>query len=423
MAYPIFGSDLDGDVKRGTGGGPRAAQRDAVMLERQAVTEIQSLSGMGILLLADFGEWGGTRTYVEQLLHFYRDHGARVVLASRYEDPHGTIKALANELGFSFLRYSEIAPEAMGTATGQSSLTRARRLLFVAAESRGFRNFAAANGIDLIVVSAGQPGAFLGALKASSKSIYILHTYPHGWKHRWLGRFIFPRMIPKNTSIVTVSDFARRQITEQWHLKGRDKPVQRIYSTVGPTAAVRVRGGSPLQVLTVGATESYKDPLAWIEMAATVAEAMPRGAVRFTWVGSGSLLEECRRRATVLSDTGEVEFVGLLLNVASFYEDCDVYVQLSKVESLGLGVLDAFRRGIPCVVTNAGGLPEIVDNGVNGYVVSNRPGESAPDLLTRLLNDAQLRIEMGREALIKYEREFSSEEWADEMLRLHQQNS
>ena len=230
---------------------------------------VKPLSGRSILLLADFGDWGGTRTYVEQLLHFYRDHGACVILVSRYEDPDGSIFRLVDELGFTFLPYSEIVSDTKGASAGQSSMARARRLLSVAAERRGFRNFVAANGIDLIVVSAGQPGAFLGALKALRKSIYILHTYPHGWKHRLLGRFIFPRMIPDTTRIVTVSDFARLELTKQWHLEGRAKPVQRIYSTVGPTAAVRVREGSPLQVLTVGATESYKDPLAWIEMAAT----------------------------------------------------------------------------------------------------------------------------------------------------------
>ena len=382
----------------------------------------KSLDGLSILLLADFGEWGGTRTYVEQLLHFYRHQGARVVLVSRYEDLDGRLCGLANELGFTFLPYSEILPETKGAPPGRSSMARARRLLSGAAERRGFRNFLATNDIGLVVVSAGQPGAFIGALKASSASIYILHTYPHGWKHRLFGRFIFPRRIPKTTSIVTVSDFARLELAKQWHLEGRANPVQRIYSTVGPTVGVHVNSDPPLQVLTVGATEHYKDPFAWIELAATVAESLPRGAVRFTWVGSGSLLEECRRRALMLSDSVVMEFVGSSLNVGRFYEPCDVYVQLSKVESLGLGVLDAFRRGIPCLVTDVGGLPELVDHGINGFVVSKRPGEAAPDLLIRLLNESQLRIKMGRGALIKYEREFSPEMWDREMVRLHEQS-
>ena len=382
----------------------------------------KGLDGLSILLLADFGEWGGTRTYVEQMLHFYRDHRARVVLVSRCEDSDGRMSALLDELGFTYLRYSEIVLDPKRESDGQSSVSRARRLLSIGAERRGFRDFVETHGIELVVVSAGQPGAFLGASKASPRSIYILHTYPHGWKHRFFGRFIFQRMIPKTTSIVTVSDFARLEFAKQWHLKGRAEPVQRIYSTVGPPISVNVTGGPPLQVLTVGATESYKDPFAWIEMAASVAESLPRGSVRFTWVGSGSLLDECRRRALAHSDLVAIDFVGSSLNVESFYEDCDAYVQLSKVESLGLGVLDAFRRGIPCLVSDVGGLPEIVDNGVNGYVVSNRPGESAPDLLTRLLNDPQLRIDMGRQASEKYMKVFSPKVWVTNMLDLHLRN-
>lgn len=380
------------------------------------------LDGLSILLLADFDEWGGTRTYVEQLLHFYRDHGARAVLVSRNEDVDGRMTSLVDELGFTYLRYSEIVLHPKRESVGESSMARARRLLSVAAERRGFRDFVETQGIDLVVVSAGQPGAFLGALSSSSRSIYILHTYPHGWKHRFLGRFIFPRMIPKTTPIVTVSDFSRLEIERQWHLKGLSKPVQRIYSTVGPAAGAHGGGSSQLQVLTVGATEHYKDPFAWIEMATSVAESFPRGSVRFTWVGSGSLLKECRRRALVLSDAVDMDFVGSSLNVASLYEDCDAYVQLSKVESLGLGVLDAFRRGIPSIVSDVGGLPEIVDSGVNGFVVSNRPGGSAPDLLTRLLNDAQLRMDMGRQASEKYMNVFSPKVWVANMLELHLRN-
>jgi glycosyltransferase involved in cell wall biosynthesis len=386
------------------------------------MSEVQPLSGSRILLLADFGEWGGTRTYVEQLLDFYRNHGACIVLVSRNEDVDGRMTSLVDELGFTYLRYSEIVLHPKRESVGESSMARARRLLSAAAERRCFRDFVATNGIDLVVVSAGQPGAFLGALSASSRSIYILHTYPHGWKHRWLGRFIFPRMIPKTASIVTVSDFARLEITKRWHLEERANPVQRIYSTVGLAVGVNGSGGSPLQVLTVGDTEAYKNPFAWIEMAVSVAESLPRGFVRFTWVGSGSLLDECRRRALVLSDSVEIEFVGLSSSAQRYYERSDVYVQLSSVENLSLAVLDALRIGMPCVVTDVGGLPEIVDHGVNGFVVSNRPGESAPDLLTRLLNDPQLRIDMGRQASEKYMNVFSPEMWDREMVRLHEQS-
>jgi glycosyltransferase involved in cell wall biosynthesis len=352
-------------------------------------------------------------------MQFYFDQGAHVILVTKYGDADGRLRQATARAGFVWLNYEDVVPKSAFRLFSGTGIARLFRMLRVGPERRAIRELVEEHAIDLVVVSAGQPGAFMGALQVGAPAIYIMHTYPHGRKQRLFGRYFFRRAIPDDVVIATVSDFAKEAVTRTWRLEGRSNPVARIYSTAGPAIEAPEREGTPLEVLTAGAVEGYKDPQSWIEMARTVATEFPNGDVRFTWVGDGSLLEECRSRVTALKASEYIEFVGAVTDVDAFYDDCDVYVQLSVVESLGLAVLDAGRRGIPSLVSDVGGLPEIVEDGINGCIASEREGKSPSRLLSLLLADEALRRRMGKHAQEGYLARFSTEAWTASMIYLH----
>jgi len=286
-------------------------------------------------------------------------------------------------------------------------------------EASDFLRFAQRQRTDLVVASAGTPGKFLGAVGAAPVGLYFLHTYPHGPRASLFGTLVMPDALPKSALLIAVSSYARDRTLTSWRLGSRSRDVRFLYSTAGPRAPRTRRGNEVPLVLTVGHVEPYKGPFDWIEIAKNVVSQRGLQATRFVWAGEGSLLEPCRRRVEKLGLEDRVHFVGRVNDVAPLYEDCTIYLQPSRTESLGLGVLDASRRGIPAVVTDAGGLPEVVSTGVSGVVYRGNRMEEGAGAVMNLLYDASRRESMGTAALSWYATRFSPELWEENLLALN----
>jgi hypothetical protein len=76
--------------------------------------------------------------------------------------------------------------------------------------------------------------------------------------------------------------------------------------------------------------------------------------------------------------------------MAALYDETDVLVKLSRVESLGLAPLEAFHRGVPCIVTPYTGHEEYAVHGVNGAVVGFDDPRGVTGWLDRLARDRDL---------------------------------
>ena len=81
--------------------------------------------------------------------------------------------------------------------------------------------------------------------------------------------------------------------------------------------------------------------------------------------------------------------------VAERVRTADVLVSPSLTESFGMPVAEAMASGLPAVATRAGGLPELVDDGVTGLLVDAANPDALAGAITRLLADADLRKSMG----------------------------
>jgi len=90
------------------------------------------------------------------------------------------------------------------------------------------------------------------------------------------------------------------------------------------------------------------------------------------------------------------------------FREAWVYTLPSYHEGLPMGILEAMAAGLPIVSTRVGGIPEAVENGVEGYIID--PGNTAglADALSSLLADSNLRKQTGRAAREKVEKSFSA---------------
>lgn len=96
--------------------------------------------------------------------------------------------------------------------------------------------------------------------------------------------------------------------------------------------------------------------------------------------------------------------------------DSSIYLMTSHTESFGLVLIEAMSYGIPCVAyTSAQGANEIIDDGINGYLVENRDQDEMLDKINALIEDEKLRKKLGKEARSKskeYSGEVVLEKWS-----------
>jgi len=103
--------------------------------------------------------------------------------------------------------------------------------------------------------------------------------------------------------------------------------------------------------------------------------------------GSGKSRSRLEARARVLGVHRRVRFAGFLgrTKLDPLYQAADVFLFPSKTETQGLAVGEALAASLPCVVVSAGGAPESVRDGVDGFLVPDDPApmaERALELLT-----------------------------------------
>jgi glycosyltransferase involved in cell wall biosynthesis len=116
-------------------------------------------------------------------------------------------------------------------------------------------------------------------------------------------------------------------------------------------------------------------------------------------VGGGSqdkYLKELVKKLEIDRDTvftGKVPYD----EVINYYNMLDIYVAVSTLdsESFGVAVLEASSCEKPVIVSDVGGLPEVVENGVTGFVVPARDSDSTAIAMEKLILDKQLRERFG----------------------------
>jgi 1,2-diacylglycerol 3-alpha-glucosyltransferase len=117
---------------------------------------------------------------------------------------------------------------------------------------------------------------------------------------------------------------------------------------------------------------------------------------RLVLVGGGPALTETKGFARELGVSEALEFVGMLPRdqIDPIYSAADVFVFPSTTETQGIAICEALSAGLPVVAVVAGGIPENVQPGVDGYLTANDHSEFA-DRMSELASDAALRAEMG----------------------------
>ena len=155
-----------------------------------------------------------------------------------------------------------------------------------------------------------------------------------------------------------------------------------------------------------------------IDAAAIVVRQVPDA--RFVIAGEGELRSALERQIRDRHLEKHVMLLGFRPDVLSLQKVFDVFVMSSVTEGLGTSLLDAMACGKPVVATEAGGIPEVIEDGLTGLLVPTRDPESMAAAIIRLLNDPDLRRQMGAAGILSVRERFSVERMVLDTLRVYQ---
>ena len=274
-----------------------------------------------------------------------------------------------------------------------------------------------------VVHTHGSKAGILGRMAAAKASVPVIVHTVHGWGHHdhmpKSTRFMYvvaERMAAKvSNKIITVS-IAN---TEKGLADGIGVPAQYVtirsginldaFRTPGPAVqgireSVGIPGDAPV-VGTVSRLAQQKAPLDFVETARLVSARVP--SAHFVFVGGGPLEKELLQAVARAGISHQFHYLGFRNDIPVLLRAFDVFVLSSLWEGLPRVFPQAMCAGLPIVATNVDGAAEAVAHGVNGYLTEPGNPKALADFVVEILNDADLRAEMGAAGLVRVDPMFS----------------
>lgn len=131
-----------------------------------------------------------------------------------------------------------------------------------------------------------------------------------------------------------------------------------------------------------------------IQAAELLTDKIPNLAVMIVGdesIGQSGELRELQRMSDRLKGRVQIVFTGYQHPPGEIVPAFDVSVLASLKESFGLVVIEAQALGVPVIGTNAGGVPEIITDGVNGLLVPPRDANALANAIERIYTDSEFR--------------------------------
>lgn len=176
---------------------------------------------------------------------------------------------------------------------------------------------------------------------------------------------------------------------------------------------------SDLIITTVGHAVPVKGWDILVESFCVLAQELPN--VHLLLIGSTTSPEEARFTHTVMTKVNNlklqnrIHLLGHRADIPEILKASDIFVFPSRSDGQGLALVEAMAVGLPCVASNVGGIPDVLTNGVNGFLFEREDQKSLTDYIRKLINDKSLRIDIGKKAAIRAG-DFTMEKYVEKII-------
>jgi glycosyltransferase involved in cell wall biosynthesis len=275
-----------------------------------------------------------------------------------------------------------------------------------------------------VVVVRGYNAETLGRIAARvagvEHAVMWVHNIGDATPRSALRRTVDRALVRWTSAYFGVAEAQRRYLVDD--LGYPDDRIRIIHNGVDPAAFDTTTDPTPLiefgwrtddpVVAIIAELSPIKDHGTFLEAARIVVDDMP--SARFLVVGDGACRAELEALSAELGLGSNVHFTGVRRDVGRLLRAVDVFVLSSvTVECFSIALLEAMACARPAVCTAVGGIPEMIEEGVTGYLVPPRSPHQLAARLRSLLSRPETARRMGRAGRRRVVSEFSLDRSVD----------
>lgn len=234
--------------------------------------------------------------------------------------------------------------------------------------------------------------------RSSARVVYRNISLISAWMTNPLKKWIYTKIFGLVDMVVSVSDESRLDFIKTMSFpetkiktikRGVDVPNESSELTSGPD------GGIPY-ILHVGSFTPEKNHMALLRIFEQLIKVYPD--ISLVCLGEGALQSHFEQQAKAKHLDSKITIAGFQKDTNSYYRSASVLVLTSSIEGIPGVILEAAAQGVPSVAFHVGGIGEVVNNGVTGYLIASGNEDDFVAAILKLLGKESTRNEMGRNA-------------------------
>lgn len=325
--------------------------------------------------------------------------GRCIVTLATSSDTRGGIAAVIN----SYMQAGLFERWPIIHITTHADGGRLRKLLVAAKAFLRFTRLLLRRRVALVHVHSASNASFwrkslFMALALAAGRPVIFHLHGGGFMDFYereasaVGRWLIRGTLRRVDQIVVLTEKWRRQIakiTDNKNVLVIPNPVP-----IPASAGLDVSRRSASVILFLGRLDREKGVLDLVDALPAICSKVRGVSLQFAGEGDSAMI---RTRAEERGVADHVEFLGWVNgeDKGRVLTEATLLALPSYVEGLPMGLLEAMAAGLPVVASAVGGIPDIIEDGVHGFLVPPGDVNALSDALGRLLADEELRIRMG----------------------------
>lgn len=196
--------------------------------------------------------------------------------------------------------------------------------------------------------------------------------------------------------ILTVSDSIEKEYIFSKFIKQKINNISNPVSRKQILEKIDENDEKKYDVCFVGRLTEQKNPLKFINVINDVKNVIPN--IKAVMIGDGELKEHCKKLICELELSNNIELLGFKKNPYKYMNQSKIFCLTSEWEGYGLVAFEALSLGIPCVVSQVGGLVDIVDEQC-GYLVNKE--EEFKNIIIDLINSEDKYTKISKHSIEK----------------------
>lgn len=363
---------------------------------------------MRILYVITKSEIGGAQTHLMEVVRYMHYAGHDVLVVT------GTAEWLTNELAAIGVDY-EILPDLIREINPAKDIKTINSICHILEDKQP----------DIIHCHSSKAG-IVGRIAGAIKNIPAVFT-AHGWAFtsgvspakRIIYAAIEHIMLGIAKRVICVSEFDRK-LAKRWFLHNYNRVIT-VHNGIADKkfSSSTVREYSlPLKLVSVARFSHQKNNMELIRAVEQI-NKLYSGSLQLNMVGDGTLLSEAQAYVTSHKLENDVHFLGSRTDVDDILNQNDIFCLISNYEGLPISIIEAMRAGIPIIASDVGGVNELVQDEVNGFLIPRGNISELVDKLKYILHHKELIKSMGEASRKIYEEEYTADRMNQKILSVY----